>query len=152
MSCALSYVRGKTPVPTDPELPQQFQPFYWYVVAPVIATVTTLFYLFGKRLKGGERGEDKEHDRLKEEVAALLRKDERNQTNRDIYEHCDKLRDELRRSIADNRKDIDDNLQQVVKATRVALEDQIKAVNLQLIDIGRQIRRMSRQQPKGRQP
>lgn len=87
-----------------------------------------LGWLFG----GRRRGEtiDERDIRLAAIEKALTNQHERDRTDHDL---------------ADLRRQIEENLQQVVKAARVALEDQIKEINLQLIDLGRQIRRLSRQ-------
>jgi hypothetical protein len=123
-------------MPTEPEIPQQFQALYWLVLAPIAAGLTRLLYLLGKRRKGGERDDDdadrrkaeKERDALKEEVAALLRKDERNQTNRDIAIACREIEQRFNMANAALRGDLETAAEKVVKAVRESLEGQIKTL------------------------
>lgn len=134
----------------EPEAPQQLQWLYWLVVAPVATAVTTLMYLLGKRKSGGENNGpvDKERERLKEEVATLLRKTERNQTDRDIAIACHELEEEFDRKLAVMRRDMEENLQQVIKATREPLDRRLMDTERQIIDIKRQRYRRAPSQSK----
>jgi hypothetical protein len=121
-------------MPTEPDIPQQLQPLYYLVILPIATVMTTITYFLGKRWGGGEgRGADKERERLKEEVATLLRKTERNQTDRDIDAQADKIREEV---------------QQVVKSLRESFEVQFKELNRHIVALRQQVGRLSRKQPK----
>lgn len=92
-------------------------------------------WLFGGR-KHGETPDERD-TRIEALEKALANQHERDQTDRDL---------------AVLRRDIEGNLQQIVRAMREATDKQIEAINRQLIDLGRQVRRLSRREPKGRQP
>lgn len=116
-------------MPTEPEVPQQLQWLYWGVVAPIATALTTLTYLIGKRKGGGESpAVDKERERLKEEVAALLRKDERNQINREIATACHDTEQRFNLAMAALRGDLEASAERVVKAVRESVEGQLKTL------------------------
>lgn len=111
-----------------PESIEQFPPLIQLLLYVGVMIVGGVVWLVGGRRKhGGD-----EDDRLAAIERELASRNERERTDRDL---------------AEMRKTIEENLREVVKATRIALEKQIEELRRQNVVILKRLRLLMRKKP-----
>lgn len=93
-----------------------------------------------KRETAGERADRMDADRIAA-IEEELAKGRERESNRIEREHTE-------RELLEMRRQMEDNLQQIIKSIRESFDLQIKEINRQLVGLRQQIGRLSRKQPK----